>query len=201
LILSLWSVIQIVGNIPEYSIVWISVVGMLGATVVGTTIMQLIVDKAVPGWQCPRWIVRVAAIGLVIVCAVTLWDKYYTFRNQGVLSAEEKQVQALYDGIRAHLRESKAQRPLLRMQGDVSWAFAAGVGLQLQHAGQAFAVEGAAIPLFTEAFVANGSEDAEITIATLPHHKELVARRGNVVVARVNDLYADAIAISYTNDP
>jgi hypothetical protein len=198
-VIALWSVTRILDDIPEYAIVWISAVGILGAAVLVAAIVQLILDRAAPGRQPPLLLVRVMVVGLVASCGVTLWHKFEDARSSP-LSREERDVSALYEGIRAHLSKSGARRPFLRLRGDV-WGFAAAVGLQFERDGQAYAVEASAIPLFSDAFASTGEEDVELTFATLPHHRELSTREGNVVVAASRQVYVDAIVLPSRDGP
>ena len=140
----------------------------------------------------PAWATTTICSTFLLAYGAIIWQ--IPTRPPERLARDERQVIALFDNLREYCERSGTRRPLIRLGPDM-WAIAAGLGLQLQLANRDFAVEQGALFLFTNAFAANGTEDAVITIAPESLHRELVARPGNVVVASVDSVYLDAVPI------
>jgi hypothetical protein len=199
LFVGLWSVIRVVGVIPQYGIVWISGLGLLsvvllvcaaaGATTYG--------KASSPSLRLLAVIVASALMSLVFV--VKSWwilERPASFATR----RSQHQVHALYDSVRAFLDETTPRKPLIRM-GPRAWSQGAGIALQLQLAGYQFAVEQTAVHLFTDVVAPDGTEDAEITIGDRASHDQLARRPGNIPVGRADGMYVDAVLLTPSRRP
>jgi hypothetical protein len=194
--IALWSVTRIVGDIFEYAIVWISVIGLLGSAAIAGAVVSLIREVFVSGSSLSRMTAGPICAGLVIVSGAIAWSRFGDGRRASrVELADAPRVSRLLEGIRRHMDGIGAHKPLLRM-GPYTWDIAAGVGLQLQRAGVPFAVEDGAVLQFTDAFSVHGDEDVEITFATSSEQQRLALRPGDVIIASVPPVYADAIPLT-----
>ena len=191
LTIGFWSISRVVGLIPAYGIVWITGIGVLATATLCAAGIGLFTGRFVPLDRPARATATICSIFLLAYGAI-IWQ--IPTRHPERLSRDERQVIALFDNLREYCERSGTRRPLIRLGPDM-WAIAAGLGLQLQLANRDFAVEQGALFLFTNAFAANGTEDAVITIAPESLHRELVARPDNVVVASVDSVYLDAVPI------
>ena len=178
LIIAFWSTTRIVGMIPGYGIVWISAIGMLAtSTLCAAAITFFMSGSGSP--SRPAWAVNAICIGFA-VAYLTIVARLPDNRYER-LSRPEREVSALFEDLRGYLEKSGTRKPLFRIGPDM-WAITAGLCLQLQLAGRDFAVEKQSVFMFTDAFAADGTEDALVTIAPSSAHRELVTRQDNVVV-------------------
>jgi hypothetical protein len=201
LIIAFWSVTRVVGFIPEYGIVWITAIGMLGTVALTRAGIALVADATGVSPPLPSWAIKCVCAVAVVACGAIAWQRYSeTVRVETRLARSEREVRDLFENVRAYLKESGARRPLLRIRGD-TWSPAAGLVLQLQLAGIDFGVEGQSVFLFTDEVATDGTEDAEVTLSTGSLHGELSARPGNVVLAATDSLCADAILVSQLHGP
>jgi hypothetical protein len=98
--------------------------------------------------------------------------------------------------IREHLEGRGLQKPLFRIgEGEPVWGTAAGVLLELDRLGVPFAVEESWMPMFPQAFAANGDEDSEIAVSNEATHLTMMERPGNGFIANNSAAYFDAIAV------
>jgi hypothetical protein len=192
LVVSLWSVTRIVGDIVQYGIVWISAVGMLGMAVLAATALALLTARTKAARFVPARTPTLIAAVLLVVLAVKTWHSFDGYRDRGQLRRSEVQARDLYDGVRTFMRDAQIRKPLLRM-GAETWFAAAAIGFQFVLTGQDFAVDPAAVPLFTEAFRADGTEDVEITLSMGAQQREIRSRPGNIPVTRAARIHVDAV--------
>jgi len=192
LIIAFWSITRIVGTIPEYGVVWISAIGVLAASTLCAAAITFFLSGS-RSFSRPAWAVYAICIGFA-VAYLTIVSPLPDNRHER-LSREERQVSALFEGLRGYLEKSGTQRPLFRIGADM-WAITAGLGLQMQLAGRDFAVEEGAVFMFTDEFAADGTEDAMVTIAPRSAHSKLVTRPDNVVVATAGLVEIDAVPIT-----
>jgi hypothetical protein len=200
LLVSLWSVTRIVDTITEYGIVWISAIGVLAsAALAGTSILMVAARtrtaRVLPG--ATRTIVL--AVCVAALTAKT-WTSFAGYQAEAPLPRGQRQARDLYQSVSIFIRDAHVRKPLLRMRGD-TWSATAGVALQLQLAGQDFAVEPGALALFTRAFAPDGREDVEITFLRRPNEEEVQHRLGSVRVAAVGDVYAEAVLLCAAGTP
>jgi len=191
LIIAFWSVTRIVGMIPEYGIVWISAIGMLAMSALCAAAITVFMGESGSPSR-PAWRVNAICIGFA-VAYLTIASRLPVNRHER-LSREEREVSTLFEGLRGYLETSGTRRPLFRIGADM-WAITAGLCLQMQLAGRDFAIDRASVFLFTDAFAADGTEDALVTIAPPSAHQELVTREDNVVIATTRDVKIDAVPI------
>ena len=191
LIIAFWSVTRVVGEIPEYGIVWITAIGLLATATLCAAGIGL-VTAPVMKLSRPTWATTVICSSFLLAYGAIIWP--IPTGGPEKPTRQERQVSTLFDNLREYCERSGTRRPLLRVGPDM-WAIAAALGLQLQLANRDFAVDHSGLFLFTNEFTANGTEDAVITIAPESLHRELVARPDNVVVASVDSVYLDAVSI------
>ncbi len=191
LIIGFWSTTRIVGMIPAYGIVWLSAIGLLAtSTVCAAAITFFMIASGPP--SRPAWAVNAICIGFA-VAYLTIVSRLPDNRYEK-LPRQEREVSALFEGLRGYLEKSGIRRPLFRIGPDM-WAYTAGLGLQLQLEGRGFAVEKGAVFMFTDEFAADGTEDAVVTIAPRSAHSEPATPQDNVVVATAGSVEIDAVPI------
>jgi hypothetical protein len=192
LVVSLWSVSRIVGDIVDYGLVWISAVGTLGMSVLAAAALtglptRIHVARFVPA-RSPTIIVTL----LLLLLAAKTWRAFDGYHRPGQPGRSAEQARDLYDGVRTFIRDAQVRKPLLRMSAE-TWFAAAAIGFQFHLTGQDFAVDPAAVPLFTEVFRADGTEDVEITFSLGGRRREIRSRPGNIPIGKAGRLHADAV--------
>jgi hypothetical protein len=192
LIIAFWSITRIVGMIPGYGIVWISAIGMLATSAVFAAAIAFFMSGSGSSSR-PAWAVNAICIGFAVAYLTTVSRLPDTRYEK--LSRQEREVSLLFEDLQGYLEKSGIRKPLFRIGPDM-WAVTAGLCLQLQLAGRDFAVDKQSMFLFTDAFEADGTEDALVTIAPRSIHSELVTRQDNIVVASAGSVQIDAVPIT-----
>ena len=202
LIIAFWSVTRVVETIPEYGIVWITAIGMLGTAALASAALALVADATGVLPPIPAWAIKCLCAVAVVACGAIAWQRYADAGPvaRTHLARSERDVRSLFENVKTYLKESGARKPLLRIRGD-TWSPAAGLVFQLQLAGIDFGVERQSVFLFTDEYAADGTEDAEVTLSNGSQHSELSTRAGNVVLAATDSLCADAILVSQLHGP
>jgi hypothetical protein len=191
-LLALWSVTRIAGDIMDHEIFWISGLGLLNTAVVADAIISALAPHGLLSGVSSRR-AAIASGVLVMFCAVAGLSKLNGIRAQSLApSVETTAIQRVARDVQAYLQREGAERPLIKIDQD-SWGLAAGVLLQLQKAGVAYAVDEDWLPMFTETARAAGHESAVLSISGATRHVILRGQPGTVAVAESDPVFADAL--------
>ncbi len=189
------SVLRIAENLVDHELYWMSAIGFLSAGVF-VAAAATIATGADGRRRVSR---RIVTMACAVPIALAIASGVRGLSGPGGLPFgvrnDDRIVRTLTDGVRRHLQQSGAQKPLVRM--DVTtWGYAAGVVLQLERAAVPVAVEDGDVPLFSDAVAVDGREAVELTIARQPKQAALASRPGNIVVAATDGLFIDALPIT-----
>ena len=186
-LIGLWSLTRIRDDIVDHEIFPLAALGALNlAIIAGATVRRVAREWASPrslGAGAATILVMALALGIFHLHDLTAFERRRTDR-QSVLSS--------FDTIRRYLSRETVVRPLIEIEG-ATWSHTAGVILRLRQAEVSCAVRDESIPMFTDAFAANGREDALLTFGTRARHHELAARPGNTVIRDRDPAYIDII--------
>jgi len=188
-LLALWSVTQIDGDVMDHEIFWISALGVLNTAVVADAFMATLLPRG----TISTGGATVACGLLLVVCASVGLSRLITIRAESLTpSAETTAIQRVAREVQGYLRREGVERPLVKIdQG--SWPLAAGVLLQMQKAGVAYAVDDDWLAMFTESARATGRERVVLSISGAEHHVILGARPGTVTVVASDPVFADRV--------
>jgi hypothetical protein len=195
-VVGLWSVTRVQGRLMGYEIFWISALGALNLGVLAAA-AALYASRS-PG--VGRWIPASTAPivhGLLIATCIYVGFRQLEPTRSGRLpvTAATPMAQRFAARLRDYMKQHDVHKPLVRL-GQAEWGMAAGVLLELDRAGTAFAVEDSWLSMFPQIFQVTGDEDAEVTIAGPETHQQLAARPDDVVVVDSDPMYIDAITIA-----
>jgi hypothetical protein len=152
----LLSLRQIPGAIDDHVLFWLS---GLGALLVGNVIM-----RRWPQGRFDRALGALPVATLLIAGGIgvrTLADP--PARRASAVTATGAATRQLSESVVAYMR-SGAAKPLIKVD-QAAWEVTAGVALQLQKAGLAFAIEPEWLDMFTPSLGPDGSENIALTIA------------------------------------
>ena len=111
------------------------------------------------------------------------FDRSVAYETASVRTDAE--INATYESIRGYLDSQDIRKPLFRVER--KWDMAAAVFVRLNRTARSFAVDDAAVPMFTDVFSAHGDEDAVIAIGA--RHVDSVP---DVTVLQREPVYVDA---------
>ena len=194
--IGLWSVTRVQGRLMGYEIFWMSALGALNLGVLAAAAAWYVsrapfVRRWIPASTVPM------VHGLLIATCVYVGFKQLEPARYGWLPVTASTAAAQRFGARLqdYMRQHDVHKPLVRL-GQSEWGMAAGVLLELDRAGAAFAVEDSWLPMFPQNFQVTGDEDAEVTIAGPETHQRLAGRPDDAVVVASDPVYIDAIKIA-----
>jgi hypothetical protein len=108
---------------------------------------------------------------------------------------DRPRIVAAHAAIHGYLEDRGIRKPLISIDAAV-WSQAAGVLVKLQRDGTTFTLTPEARSMFTDAFAATGTEDAQISIASRTLHGQLVSRPDNTAILEADPVYIDAIRVA-----
>ena len=189
--LALWSVTRIAGDIMDHEIFWISALGVLNTAVAADAIVSALwprgaMSSRAAGVACVLLLAAPAAAGLARLISISSESR--------TPSIETSAIEGVAQDVQAYLHHEGIERPLVAIdQG--SWGLAAGVLLQLQKAGVAYAVDDDWLPMFTESARATGHERVALSISGAAHHVMLGGQPGTAAVAERDPVFADRVPV------
>ena len=188
-LLALWSVTRIDGDIMDHEIFWISALGVLNTAVA----VDAIASALLPRGAISAGAAAVACVLLLAVSAAAGLARLTSISAQSrTPSTETIAIEQIAQAVHAYVQREGIERPLVKIdQG--SWGLAAGVLLQMQKAGVAYAVDDDWLPMFTESARATGQERAVLSISGAAHHVMLGGQPGTVVIAERDPVFADRV--------
>lgn len=164
-VVALWSVNRISGPILAHLVFWLSIFGLINLIAIFAVVTcqgwdYLGTLRFVPtAWRAPAS--RHLPALMVLIAAACYLPRLAD--NQRQVGAGSLPVKTAFSEVEAYLSRHRIQRPTIRIAPS-TWGLAAGVILQLSKAGRGVAVDPGWIFMFTEAFAANGKEDAQFEI-------------------------------------
>jgi hypothetical protein len=193
----LWAASRIIDDVFTYVIFWVSILSLTNLTAILSVV-------ACQGWDFLRrrrliaadWSARTLLRWLpaLTVLMVAIWILPGLAASQRLEGAGSDVVKTSARDFQAYLDEHGIRRPMLGIE-HLLWRSAAGVVLELSRAGRRVAVEPRWIYMYTDAFVANGSEDAHFYIGDARDGEvkyrleyEPIAGSGRLAIYRVFDL-------------
>jgi hypothetical protein len=182
-VVALWACTSIKDEINDYSVFWISVLGVLGAGVVLGLGLEWVTQRlGRPGWPRAGWVGQAAAVASMI--AVTA-SGGLAFQEQRRAAEERARswpiVSRLSTGLLHYMVLNGIRRPAFEMENQ--WSDAAGVILRLHRRGQRLAVMPDREFMFGPQFRLSGTEDRVFVFAERARHHPLRARPGDFEVA------------------
>ena len=162
-IVALWSVNRIVGPILGHLVFWLSALSLINLTAIFAVVTCQGWDylrRGVPhAWRTRHW--RHLPAAMVLIAAALYLPRLVDEQRRS--GAGSPAVKAVFGEFRAYLDQHDLHRPSIRIAPS-AWELTAGVILELSKVGHLVAVEPRWIFMFTEAFAANGKEDAQFEI-------------------------------------
>ena len=159
----LWSLTRVHDDILDHEILWLAALGAMNLAVIVAAAGRAIRAATAQG---PPSHQRAATIGLPLVLllgAALGADHLQDFTSFELRRVERRQIVDAYEAIREYMRNQHVRRPLIRIDAAV-WSQAAGVLLRLRRDRSEVAVADEWVPMFTDAFAANGREDAIVIV-------------------------------------
>lgn len=162
-IIALWAVSRIIDNVLMFLVFWVSVLSVTNLTAIAAVVtcqgwdyiqMRGLIPADWSTRALPRWL---PALFVLMVASFTLPRLAADQRHSGAGSLV---VETSLADFQSYLDQHSIRRPMLRIEHEV-WPFAAGLILELSRVGRSVAVEPRWIYMYTDAFAANGSEDAQ----------------------------------------
>jgi hypothetical protein len=190
-----WSALQVRGQIGDYHLFWLSIVGALDVACIAAAAMDLLPRHALRRdlW-CPT--PRMAGIALVAGVAFIACVPFVRAVRTGGLEAEEQVISRVVPPFLLAMPQTGNHNPLVRF-GAGMWSQATGVILQLSKAEMDFTLEPFMTLFFGTHKAPSGHEDALVDIVGEERHRELAARPGNVVLVHdpQSGIYIDEVSL------
>lgn len=189
-LVGLWSITRIRGDILDHEIFWLSAVGAVNLAVLSAATFR----AGYARWRGPlevdhRLLTVLSAILVVALTGVGLRDFGRLVSFERSSRRDDEMLAATYEAIRGHLSIGGIRKPIFRVEG--IWDVAAATFVRLERAGIPFALDDEWEYMFTDAFRADGTEDAAVTIGGLERHRLLLGQPGNVTVFERAPVYVD----------
>ena len=184
--IGLWALTRVRDDILDHEIFWLAPLGAMNLAILAAATVRRFASLQSSTVAAAIIAVIAVALGIRDLRDLTGFERRRTDRPA---------IVATYASIAAFVRDAGVQRPLIEIDGSL-WGHAAGVLLRLEQERIAFAVRDGSPSMFTRVFVANGREDAIVTIGRRERHLAVVARPGNVVVREAAPVFVDAIRMA-----
>ena len=168
----LLSLRQIPGAIDDHVLFWLSGLGAL--------LVASVITRRWPQGRFDRALRALPIVTLLIAGGIgvtTLADP--PARRASAVTATAAATRQLSESVVAYVR-SGAVKPLIKVD-QAAWEVTAGVALQLQKAGLAFAIEPEWLDMFTPSLGPDGSENVVLTIAA-PETAETLRRMSGAIL-------------------
>jgi len=188
---ALWSITRIDGEIMDHQIFWLSGIGALNTAVVAGILVERMWSRERTAGIVPPIIVSGALV--VIIVAVGLSRLQVARTASRSPQHDAVAIEQSASAIQGYLARRQIERPLIKID-EASWSLAAGVLLQLQKRGVAYAVDDAWIPMFTDMARTTGREGAILLVAGAAQHVVLKGEPGVVTIAENDPVFVDALA-------
>lgn len=189
-VVSLWSITRIQGDIVDHEIFWIVPLGALNLGILAAAALRGIDGRWPRAESTKRAVATVICAALVLGCVgagFRDFDRSIAFETAS--RRRDAEINATYESIRGYLDSQDIRKPLFHIQRQ--WDMAAAVFVRLHRSGRAFAVDDAAVPMFTDVFSAHGDEDAVIAIGGRQRDGQAGDAR-EVTVLQREPVYVDA---------
>lgn len=194
-LISLWSLTRIRGDVLNHDLFRIAAVGAFNLSIIAGVAVRSLLAALRPDWLT-RPALKTIAFVLLAVAGVTLAGRDLEAMTSYERRRTEREMTVrAYAAIRDYLAQQHVRHPLFRIDDD-QWANAAAIILRLRHDGVPVSVTDASLPMFTDTFAANGTEDTVITLANIRLHRELSERPGNVVLFDSNRVFVDVMPVT-----
>jgi hypothetical protein len=184
-----WSLTRVQGDILSHEVLRFTVLGTLNLAVIAAAGLRLVRRTSVTG-PAPRQRVLGAAVAAVLFIVFGIYD-LRAFTEFERVGTDRAPIANAYTAIRDHLRAQGLRRPLFQVDQH-QWPMAASMLMRLRQDGMTGAVEDNVRWMFTDAAAATGEEDAVISLANLPRHREWQARAGTTVLYESETVNVDA---------
>ncbi len=185
-LISLWSIMRIPADILDHEIYWIVPLGAMNLAIVAAAGLRAADGRWFRNASMRHAIADVLCTLLVLACVgagFRDFDRSVAYETASVRTDAE--INATYESIRGYLDSQDIRKPLFRVER--KWDMAAAVFVRLNRTARSFAVDDAAVPMFTDVFSAHGDEDAVIAIGA--RHVDSVP---DVTVLQREPVYVDA---------
>jgi hypothetical protein len=182
-VVALWSVSRITGGASDHQTFWIAALGLCDAAAVLVAMTPM---RAPP----PR--LQPIVVTFAVVVSIALVGVSQAADGRFPVTTTAPSAPNFVASIRQYLASHHVRRPLVRIDQD-QWWLAAAILLELDRQGVTYAIEDDWRTMFPERFAADGSEDAELTLAAVGQHRDLAARPGNVTIDVSSFIHVEAI--------
>jgi hypothetical protein len=192
----LYSVLRIRGEIHDYHVFWLSLLGVVNISVaLGEATAGL---SRRLGAQGNQWIVRTATCLMLIDVLATgalpmmgPVDRAYDFFSSGI---DGRNVRNLSTQL-ADALPNAGHHPIVR-SGEGMWAISAGLVLQMKRRHVPVSVAPEMVFLFGENLVADGREDLLLIVARRAEHEELAKLPFHITLAESAGVFVDAVSLA-----
>jgi hypothetical protein len=185
-LVSLWSITRIQADIVDHEIYWVVPLGAMNLAIVAAAGLRAADARWFRNESTRHAIADVMCTLLVLACVgVGFRDFDRSVAFETASRRRDAEINATYQSIRGYLDSQDIRKPLFRVDG--KWDMAAAVFVRLNRSARTFAVDDAAVPMFTDVFSAHGDEDAVIAIGA--GHLDRVP---DVTVLQREPVYVDA---------
>jgi hypothetical protein len=194
-LVGLWAVSRIEGDILDHEIFWLSALGALNLAIIGAAGLEQLARMRLGQWNMP-W---AATAGSIVLLMLVLQLGMIHLRDLTTFErrrTERVRIPETYGSIRDYLRRQAIRKPLIDIEGD-TWGDGAGVLLRLLQDGTSAAVTDSSVRLFTDAFRANGNEDALVTMSSREgRHQAMASRPGNLSLRDARPPFVNAVRLT-----
>jgi len=190
---ALWSVTRIEDRIMDHEVFWISGVAALNlGVIIAAAVSAAGARTETYAEQAGKRgaIVHAALVSVVLLMAFKQAERARDGRLP--VTPTSPVVERLTGSVRQYLEGKDAHKPFIRI-GEETWGLAAGVLLQADRGSIPFAVEDSWMPMFPQAFAANGEEDSEVAFGNSDEHAARMRIAGAEPIASFSNVFIDGI--------
>lgn len=176
-IVALWSATRIAGPIADHQLFWASMIGALDAAAIGGALLS----RAAPALTRVRFapVGQGAALALTVTLGLIQMNRVRL--GSAPVTVSLPSIPAFGHSIAGVIHATGARKALVRLD-EPQWGVAAGILLQMERLGIAFAVEDDWASMFPHRYRATGDEDVELAIVATGSRPDLSSRRGDILI-------------------
>ena len=159
---AVWSVTRIVGDLYDWLLRWVTVVGFGGACALGSAVLPERARAVGAAWIRPR--LARALLGTLVIAAIVIHARTQ-LAEPHVRELRDPFVRHLAASARDYLKRHGFRRPYVQIVSNEAWAVAAGVVLELRKTGYEVEVEPEWAFAFGSGLAPTDSHDAIVAFA------------------------------------
>lgn len=183
---ALVAIARIRGGVADHLVAWVPVIALVGSASLAAVGVARITSRSTRlTWEPDRahWLTTAATLVLIAGALVSGARQLEAQRAESIRVAASPRtpVEAIFGATRAFIAKAHVNKPLIHPAA-TAWGEAAGIVVPLYKRRVPFAIASESLWLFGDQFAADGTEDADLTIADRLARPLVEQRDGNCLL-------------------